>query len=316
MDENAGGLADLATNLRATFPDLRVAAPLCILGTGFHSIAVEAEDGAVFRVGKTYEAAAGYAQEAVLLPALRGRLPLGIPDPHWYARPCTRFPFGVIGYAKLPGIPLAPAALSAENAASLATTLGVFLHALHSFPTSSALDRGVPGPGAQRDHHETVRLTVLPLLRAALSVDEHRIVERWWDDVLTDPDMTPDRAMLCHGDLWYENILVDAERPMVRGVIDFEDANVGDSAQDFAALRHLGDRFVIAAIDAYRIAGGMLTPTFAHRVQRYWEMREFGGVYSAARRDDESEFADSMRKLRAGAILNPSAHPPLQLSGA
>ncbi len=151
-------------------------------------------------------------------------------------------------------------------------------------------------------------------LVTVLTIDEHRIVERWWNDVLTDPAMTPDRAVLCHGDLWYENVLVDARRSMVSGVIDFEDANVGDPAQDFATLRHLDDRFVIAAIDAYRIAGGVLAPAFVHRVQRYGEMRELGGLYFALLHDDEEEFADSVRKLRAGAILNPNAHPPLQLS--
>ena len=28
---------------------------------------------------------------------------------------------------------------------------------------------------------------------------------------------------------------------------------------------------------------------------------------------DEAEFANSLRKLRAGAILNPAAHPPLRI---
>jgi hypothetical protein len=30
---------------------------------------------------------------------------------------------------------------------------------------------------------------------------------------------------------------------------------------------------------------------------------------------DEAEFADSLRKLRAGAILNPAAHLPLRMPG-
>jgi hypothetical protein len=52
---------------------------------------------------------------------------------------------------------------------------------------------------------------------------------------------------------------------------------------------------------------------FAHRLQRYWELREFGGHRFAVIHADEAEFADSLRKLRAGAILNPAAHPPLRI---
>ena len=55
----------------------------------------------------------------------------------------------------------------------------------------------------------------------------------------------------------------------------------------------IGDRFVAATIDAYRVAGGPLTPTFAHRLQRYWELREFGGVHFAVTHADEAEFGGS-----------------------
>jgi aminoglycoside 2''-phosphotransferase len=317
LSQNASidNLAGLAADLRATFPGLRVAAPLRVLGAGFHSLAVETGDGVVFRVAGNREATAGHAREATLLPALRARLPLVIPDPRWYTGPSALFPFGVIGYRKVPGMPLDPSRLLRAETSALAAALGAFLHALHSFPAPEALALGVPGPDVQRGHLEQVRTTVLPPLHAALSAGEYRSVEQWWDRMLADPAMTPDPAVLCHGDLWYENVLVDPVRSVVTGVVDFEDANVGDPAQDFAALRYLGDRFVAATIDAYRVVGGPLTPRFAHRLQRYWELREFGGVHFAVTHADEAEFADSLRKLRAGAILNPTAHPPLRIPG-
>jgi aminoglycoside 2''-phosphotransferase len=308
-------LAGLAADLRATFPRLRVAAPLRVLGAGFRSLVVETGDGVVFRVAKNREAAQGHAREAALLPAMRGHLSLAIPDVRWYTGPCARFPFGVIGYRKVPGMPLEPSRLMEADTSALAAALGAFLHALHSFPAPEALALGVPGPDVQRGHLEQVRTTVLPPLRAALSAGEYRSVEQWWDRMLADPALTPDPAVLCHGDLWYENVLVDPMRSVITGVVDFEDANVGDPAQDVAVLRYLGDRFVAATIAAYRVAGGPLPPTFAHRLQRYWELREFGGVHFAVTHADEAEFADSLPKLRAGAILNPAAHPPLRMSG-
>src|SRR5579885_3662575 len=39
----------------------------------------------------------------------------------------------------------------------------------------------------------------------------------------------------CHGDLWYENVLMDDACRTVTGIVDFEAANVGDPAQDFNA---------------------------------------------------------------------------------
>jgi aminoglycoside phosphotransferase (APT) family kinase protein len=315
MADSVDDLAGLAADLSATFPGLRVAMPLRVLGVGFHSLVVETGDGIVFRVAKNREATEGPAREAALLPALRSHLSLATPDVRWYTGPCARFPFGVIGYPKVPGMPLDPSRLTPADTSALAAASGAFLHALHSFPVPEALALRVPGPDVQRGHLEQVRATVLPSLRAALAAGEYRSVEQWWDRMLADPAMTPDPAALCHGDLWYENVLVDPMRSVVTGVVDFEDANVGDAAQDFAALRYLGDRFVAATIDTYRVAGGLLTPAFAHRLQRYWELREFGGIHFAVTHSDEAEFADSLRKLRAGAILNPAAHPPLRIPG-
>jgi hypothetical protein len=45
QNASMGNLAGLAVDLRATFPGLRVAAPLRVLGAGFHSLVVETGDG-------------------------------------------------------------------------------------------------------------------------------------------------------------------------------------------------------------------------------------------------------------------------------
>jgi aminoglycoside phosphotransferase (APT) family kinase protein len=201
MADSVDDLAGLAADLRATFSGLRVAAPLRVLGAGFHSLVVETGDGIVFRVAKNREATEGHAREAALLPALRARLPLVIPDPRWYTGPSALFPFGVIGYRKVPGMPLEPSRLMWADTSAVAAALGAFLHALHSFPAPEALALGVPDPDIQRDRLEQGRTTVLPPLHATLSAGEYRRVEQWWDCMLADPAMTPDPAALCRGDL-------------------------------------------------------------------------------------------------------------------
>ena len=37
-----------------------------------------------------------------------------------------------------------------------------------------------------------------------------------------------------YGDFWYENILVDEASEIIVGIIDFENATIGDPVQDFA----------------------------------------------------------------------------------
>jgi aminoglycoside phosphotransferase (APT) family kinase protein len=316
MTNNMDALDAIGAGLRATFPGLHVARPLRVLGEGFHSLAIETGDGLVFRVARNDEATVGQAREAALLPVLHSRVPLAIPEPRWHAGPSERFPFGVIGYRKVPGIPLDPSRLTQASLYGVASALAAFLHALHRFPIAEALAAGVYGHDNLNVRLEALCADVLPSLRLALHRDELRRVEIWWDALLADPALSLQTPVLCHGDLWYENVLVDDACRTVSGVVDFEAANVGDPAQDFAALRHLGDRATGAVIEAYRALGDRLDGTFAHRLQRYWELREFEGIRFAVVHADEDEFADSVRKLRGGALLNPTEHPPLRVIGA
>ena len=113
---------------------------------------------------------------------------------------------------------------------------------------------------------------------------------------------------VCHGDLWYENILVeraDAPGPDLRatGVLDWENASVGDPARDFATLFHLGAPFAERVIAAYRAVGGEFDTGFEHRLGRHWELREFDGTRFAVRQGDTAEFADGVPKLRQGPVL-------------
>ncbi len=315
MTDKITDLDRIGAGLRATFPELCVVTPLCVLGEGFHSLAVETGDGHVFRVARNREATEGQAREAALLPALHAWLPVAIPEPRWHAGPSEHFPFGVIGYAKVPGIPLDPSRLTQANLYGVASALAAFLHALHRFPAADALAAGVPGHDARGVRLEALRADALPSLRCALSRDEYRSVERWWGEILSDPAMALKAPVLCHGDLWYENVLVDDACRTVTGIVDFEAANVGDPAQDFATLRHLGNLATGAVIKAYCALGGRLDATFAHRLQRYWELREFEGIRFAVVHADEDEVADVLRKLRGGAVLDPAAHPRLPIAG-
>jgi aminoglycoside phosphotransferase (APT) family kinase protein len=132
--------------------------------------------------------------------------------------------------------------------------------------------------------------------------DEYAAIELWWDRFLADPLLDDFTAVLCHGDLWYENVLVKPDG-LVSGVVDWEAVAVDDPVQDFVPLLYLGEVFTADVRAAYEEAGGRLGFSSAHRLRQLSALREFGGVQHAARHDDMAELADSVEKLRRGPIL-------------
>ncbi len=305
-------LDTIAANLRTAFPTLDVATAR-VLGSGFRSFVVETDGGVVFRIARNQDAADGYAREALLLPAVGPLLPVAVPAPRWHAGPSESFPFGVLGYLKLHGRPLQPRDLVAGNAARIARDVAAFLVALHRVPPRVVTALELPDlsdPGDWEVGRPRLRDDVTPALRGVLTPHEYATVERWWDGFLGDDAMRRYTPSLCHGDLWYENILVDdrgaavGDPATVSGVVDFEGAAVGDPARDFATQLHLGAPFVHAVLQAYRELGGIPDDGVAYRVRRWWEAREFDGLAFALRHDDAAEFRDALAKVRAGPILH------------
>jgi aminoglycoside phosphotransferase (APT) family kinase protein len=276
---------ELAAKLQREFPDLEIA-PLRLLDVGFGSTVVETADGVVLRVGRHARATRGHANEAKLLPQLRGRLPVAVPDPEWRAEPGSSFPYGVIGYRKLPGERLAPADADATVAADVAE----FVTQLHGIDD-------VDAPRAEADIAEELHDATTDTLQRMLTRDEHGRLSGWWDEVLADERFRTFEPRLRHGDLWHENLLV-ADGRLV-GVLDCGAAAYADPAEDFDALRHVSDAFADAVLAHYPYADA----DFQHRVERHWELRELWGVRMSLELGDDEELHDAVRKLRAGPVL-------------
>jgi aminoglycoside 2''-phosphotransferase len=276
---------ELAEKLQSAFPGLDVS-PLRLLDVGFGSTVVETADGVVLRVARHARAAKGHAREARLLPQLQERLAVAIPDPRWRVAPGEHFPFGVIGYRKLPGEPLDPG--DADQA--VATDVAAFIAQLHDI-------RDVDAPSYHSDPLQELHEATTDVVRRSLSSDEFDRLTSWWSELRADERFRSFEPRLRHGDLWYENLLVEDGRLV--GVIDWGTAEYGDPAEDFDALRHVSDDFADAVLAAYPYAEGDLR----HRIERHWELRELWGIFLALELGDEAELADGVRKLRAGPVL-------------
>jgi aminoglycoside phosphotransferase (APT) family kinase protein len=301
-------IAEIERRLAEHFPELAVA-PLRHLETGFGSIVVETSDGVIFRIARHGWAARGHAREAKLLPVLHDRVPLAVPQPRWCVEPGTpSIPYGAIGYRRVPGTPLSPERADELGIETVARQLAAFLLALHRFPAGEAEELGLPDADRDVDGLRAFRDEVLPPLENALAPDEYRIVRAWWDGLLADPEIRRFTPTLRHGDLWYDHLLVDELSGRLVAVVDWEAAALGDPARDLAVQFHLGDEFAEATLAAYAAQGGHVDQSLRHRIRRHWELREFGGIRTAVELNDEEEFVDAIRKLRAGPLL--SCHTP------
>lgn len=297
-------LAALTQSLTDAFPQVGEIAPLTLLGIGFGSVAVKTAGGVVVRVARNAYAQAAHTREARLLPAIRQRLPTAIPDPRWRAESTEGLPYGAIAYPRLSGIPLTPERLTEANTPTLAHELATFLLALHRIPLDEALTLGVVSAERRRLADAEQSGAALVILRAGLTRDEFAAVERWYVGRRADETLTQYPLTLLHGDLWYENILVDDEAAHIVGVVDFEHAGIGDPADDLATLRYLSEGFSQAVMTEYLAMSDPTIPgeQFDQRVRACWEAREFLGVGFAALYDP-AELPDAIEKLRRGPIL-------------
>ena len=272
----------LAARLQRRFRELAIE-PLRLLDVGFGSTVVETADGVLFRIARHPHAAAGHARELRLLPQLAGRLPVAVPEPCWRIEPDDEFPHGAIGYRKLPGEPLAADGGTPRLIADVAR----FLRALHDLEDVAAEPREV--------ELESLREATRPALAQKLPPAELDLLDCWWGEIRGDRRLRTFEPALRHGDLWYENLLV--ERGHLVGALDWGGAAYADPAEDFAPLRHLGDPFANAVLDAYEADEAL-----RHRERRHWELRELYGIRLALELEDEEELADAVAKLRAGPI--------------
>lgn len=133
-------------------------------------------------------------------------------------------------------------------------------------------------------------------------------MQDWWDGFLDDEALQQGPRCLVHGDLWWDNLLVDEDGENLLGVIDFGDVSIVDPAYDFVPLAQAGPAFSEACAEAYQRLGGDLDAGFEYRRGLWRELRSgsFYSLRSAIREDDRGEIRDSLQKLRNSRILR---HP-------
>jgi aminoglycoside 2''-phosphotransferase len=214
----------------------------------------------IFRFPRHAEGIQNLLTEATLLTELQGRLPLDIPNPLYRAFEPSEPGQAFMGYPMIPGKPLFPDVLASfpfEKQIRAAHDLACFLRSLHLTPISGALNL------KQQDHvEEWQRLfeRFQAVLQPHMSPHAWKNVCCQFDEFFarTGNDFTP---ALRHGDFGPGNIMVDENRQIISGVIDFGSAGIGDPAVDIAGLvgpAGYGEDFVRQMLVDYPEAEGYL----------------------------------------------------------
>lgn len=294
-------LEQIKAGLRQTFPSLMPAvSQLKLLNDGFSSSVILVGNEFVLRIAKHAQALAGHRKEQAVLPVLQKQLPIEVPQPIWRAEPSDIFPFGVLGYRTISGIPFSLSLAPHVELQRIAQEIAGFLVALHDVPLAemSGLDLRVNGElkGLWGEVEST--------LHAHLSEEEYKTVKMWWERYLNDPRKDSYTPKLIHGDPWGENIILNETLNGVAGVVDFETVCIGDVAQDFAALKYLGPDFSRGVLAHYQESGGELENHFAIRLQGWSMLRELRGLQYALRYPESGELADSLDKVRQELSLS------------
>lgn len=124
---------------------------------------------------------------------------------------------------------------------------------------------------------------------------EYRSLTAWWGDAAREWQIPVQQPVLVHGDLWYGNILVDAECQTILGILDFENA-----ASDLAPQYYLGDEFLQAVVDGFQMPGS-ISDLSAH-LKRLLGLCELMGLAYGPQVGEVDE--DAVAKIRGTTLEN------------
>lgn len=247
----------------------------------------------ILRFARNADVAAAHRREAALLPKLAAAVSFRVPEPDFFGS------WGDAGTCM--GYPLIEGrALTADDGWP---ALAGVLRELHAFPVDVA--RSTLGQAGTVDEWRTgyatlwtdVQATVLP----ALDTDLAGAVTAGFTSLLAgDWDFRP---VLVHRDIAPEHVLVDDSGRVV-GLIDFEDAAVGDPAIDFAGLLPL-----LGADRLERLIADYGGPVDRDRLRHYWWLAPLHDLRHGLTIASPTITATATAELRARLSAAGLAHP-------
>lgn len=205
-------------------------------GEGFDNTVIQINGQFVFRFPRRPIAVTLIQVENQLLPSIAGTFPLAIPEPIFFGKPSTLYPYPFTGYKMVKGhLPVeGTKAKKVESAKRFAR----FLKVLHSFPVEKAKRLGVQPDGMMRldvpYRKKSLMENVSNLIKLGYFEQAHAVKD--FVETLGEGELDVQHPIsLVHGDIHIRNVLLDDEG-VLTGVIDWGDVHIGNPAIDFSFL--------------------------------------------------------------------------------
>jgi aminoglycoside 2''-phosphotransferase len=222
-----------------------------VITHGWDNHVVILDDAFVFRFPKTDEYKTRFKSEIALLKYLKDKVAVAIPD---YKYISTDESFG--GYPIISGTELRIELFQSQTEVvkdQIISDLADFLTILHQTPKEKVEEIGIDtsgnyywNPGQVQDMYTRIKEKVYPLLIE----EEVAWIEFQFTQYLS---LKGDiKLVLIHSDLNNDHIFFDVQKGKISGIIDFADAEYGDSSLDFSRLLDYGEDFMRKIVDKYQ----------------------------------------------------------------
>lgn len=274
--------------IEKNFPQIHIDGIVPVFG-GWASDVFEVNGKLIFRFPKWPEIESAIQKEINLLPELAKVLSVRIPNFEFIGR-YNKVVF--VGYQKIPGLPLASCD---HSRGSLADQLAMLITEIHRFPVHQAMKLKVPKINWHREYVEfysRVRDKAFPLMNEALLEKAVSV----WEGFLDDEDNFWFEPVFIHRDLSGDaHILCNPRRAEITGIIDWEDASIGDPAIDFTGVYgDCGKDFTKRVLAKY---GGKVDETFWERTIFYYKIGAFHEIAYGQLINDDAHIKNGLKHL-------------------
>jgi len=207
-------------------------------GEGWDNRLFLVDDDLILRIARTPDDNERLVREARTLTAIEPLLPLPVPHVEWVHHPGSDSPLAAMTYRKLSGRSLDAREVDADAATVLAPALAELLDDLHTIPSETARELGIPtfSPHGWLARHDDLVEVTREAVRARLDSESFERFDQWWNEYRSDSVAVDFVSSFIHGDLACEHVLVEHDPLRVTGVIDFGDAMLADPALDLAGF--------------------------------------------------------------------------------
>ena len=217
------------------------------LNEGFRSKAYK-DESRIILVGQNENSFASFEKDAKILNLLRTFIKdLKTPNNVEVIKPCAKYLFGALSYDIIDGNILKPELINDNNIDSIVGSLSSFLKQLAEIDLSGfEPNYDAKKIIAKEKEYITKNMAILlPFVDDNIRNQLLNWQEKYYqylDDEI--------KLNVTHGDLWYENMIIDESSTNLVGIIDFEHAGVFDKAIDYVPALYLGIDFTNKLLQA------------------------------------------------------------------